>query len=166
MKPGHLLLIGAAFLSAGLQSAAAAQSAPAPAPQASERGVRSPVAFVRARFAQYERGEAPASWPEYAYSPRLAGLFAALDAAEGGEERIGFDWWIDGQDWQVDQVRLRPAWPGPGRMNVHARWRNFGSEQNGTFLFVRENGRWLLDDVVSHTSGWTLSILLEQAARS
>ena len=144
----------------GEEPARAQREAAAPA-----SGVRNPVAFVRARFAQYERGEPIDDWPEYAFSSRLRALFERLSVAEGGEERLGFDWWIDGQDWEVTKVRLTPAGPGRGRINVHARWRNFGSEQNGTFLFVREGGRWYLDDVVSHTSGWTLSILLEQAAR-
>jgi hypothetical protein len=131
---------------------------------ATQRGVRDPVAFVRARFAQYERGEPINDWTQQAYSRRLADLFDALGEAEGGEQRLDFDWWIDGQDWQIDQVRLRSAWNGRNRLNVHARWRNFGSAQSGTFLFVREEGRWYLDDVVSHTSGWTLSILLQQEA--
>jgi hypothetical protein len=134
-------------------------------PSAAVSGVRDPVAFVRARFAQYERGEAPTSFPDHVFSARLQALFDALSNVEGGEERIDFDWWVDGQDFQIDQVRLKPAWLGRNRFNVHARWRNFGSDQNGTFLFVREGGRWHLDDVVSHTTGWTLSILLEQAAR-
>jgi hypothetical protein len=158
----RLLLIGAALLAA---SPTIVPAQPAPPAQAAESGVRNPVAFVRERFARYARGDSPAPWPEYAYSQRLRRLFETLDAAEGGEERINFDWWVDAPDWQVDHVRLRPAWPARGRLNVDARWRVFGEERSGTFLFVRENGRWYLDDVASHTTGWTLSILLEQAAR-
>lgn len=155
MKKLTMMVIGAAL---SVASPAIAQPAPA------EQGVRDPVAFVRARFGGYARGDSPSPWPTYAYSPRLRGLFERLDEREGGEERINFDWWVDAPDWEIDRVRLKPAWLGRSRLNVHARWRVFGEERSGTFLFVRGNGRWLLDDVVSHTSGWTLSMLLEQAA--
>lgn len=156
-----LLLIAAALLA----TAPSAATQPASSPHAAEAGVRNPAAFVRERFARYARGDSPAPWPTYAYSARLHGLFEALDARAGGGERINFDWWVDAPDWQIDNVRLRSAWPGRGRLNVHARWRVFGEERSGTFLFVRENGRWYLDDVASHTTGWTLSVLLQQAAR-
>ena len=145
------VLLGAAILA--LSSTASAQ------------GFEDPVAFVRERFANYQRGEAPQSWPDRPYSPRLARLFELLAQEEGGEERIEFDWWVNGQDFELDAVEVVLEQDRGDRRTVLARWRNFGQADASRFLFVRRDGRWYLDEVISTTSDWRLSRVLRDAAR-
>jgi hypothetical protein len=132
---------------------------------AAAQGFVDPTAFVRERFAIYERGQVPQSWPDRPYSPRLARLFEALAAAEGGEERIDFDWWVNGQDFELAVVEVVLERSRGDRRTFLARWRNFGRADSSRFLFVRRQGRWFLDNVVNTTSGWRLSELLRDAAR-
>jgi len=134
-------------------------------PAVAAQGFDDPAAFVRERFAYYARGQVPQSWPDESYSPRLARLFERLDAAEGGEERIGFDWWINAQDFELGAVAVVIERSRGDRRTILARWRNFGRADSSRFLFVRRRGRWFLDDVVSATAGWRLSALLREAAR-
>ena len=132
---------------------------------AAAQGFDDPVAFVRDRFALYQGGEAPQSWPDRPYSPRLARLFERLAAAEGGEERIEFDWWVNGQDFELDAVEVVLEQGHGDRRTVLARWRNFGQDDASRFLFVRRAGRWYLDEVISTTSDWRLSQVLRDATR-
>ena len=132
---------------------------------AAAQGFDDPVAFVRERFATYQRGEVPQSWPDRPYSPRLARLFERLAAAEGGEERIEFDWWVNGQDFELDAVEVALEADRGDRRSVLARWRNFGNPDASRFQFVRWQGRWYLDEVVSLTSDWRLSQVLRDSAR-
>lgn len=148
MRGGHWLVAAAALVA----SPAAAQ------------GVEDPAAFVRERFAHYARGQVPQSWPDRSYSSRLDRLFERLDRAEGGEQRIDFDWWLNAQDFSIDSVEVVIERDRGDRRTVLARWRNFGRADSSRFLFVRRRGRWFLDDVINATSGWRLSALLHAAA--
>ncbi len=129
------------------------------------QGFDDPVAFVRERYARYQAGEVPQTWPDRPYSPRLARLFERLAAVEGGEERIEFDWWVNGQDFELDAIEVLLEQDRGDRRTVLARWRNFGQADASRFLFVRRDGRWYLDEVISTTSDWRLSQVLRDAAR-
>lgn len=129
------------------------------------RGVEDPRAFVEQRYAHYLGGRPPPSQhlDEYA-SERLTALVHSYDEAEGGEDRLGFDWWIDGQDWELSEVRVTQVEDASDRRTVIARFANFGRVSVNRFHFVRAHGRWFLDDVVNTSggAGWTLSALLRE----
>ena len=160
------------WMFAALLAAAAPHSAPAAPPasaaEAQARGVEDPRAFVQAQFDAYRTEVAP-EWPEHAYSERLRGLFAAYDAwARQHDDLVGsldFDWWINAQDWELRGVELHEEPEGPDRMTILARFDNAGRIDLNRFRFVRESGRWYLDDVVNghrDEEGWTLSQLLQE----
>ena len=164
---GKALMAIAAALAA-LNLAGASSAAPA-RHAAHARGVADPRAFVAQRYAGYRAGtdHIPPD-PVWAYSPRLAALFAAYDRWQHRHDdevgSIDFDWWINAQDWELSGVSVTEAANGPNARTVTARWTNSGRTDSSRFLFVRIGGRWYLDDAVNGTGhgdeGWTLSELL------
>jgi hypothetical protein len=162
-----------AAAAAALNLAGAAMAAPAHR-AAHLRGVDDPRAFVAQRFAGYRSGtdHVPPD-PVWAYSPRLAALFAAYNAWQRRHNdevgSIDFDWWINAQDWELSDVSATQANTGPNARTVTAHWRNSGRADSSRFLFVRLGGRWYLDDAVNGSGhgddGWTLSALLRHPAQ-
>jgi hypothetical protein len=170
--------MGKAFLAcaaavAALNAAGTAIAAPAHR-AAHARGVEDPRAFVAQRFAGYRSGtdHVPPD-PVWAYSPRLAALFAVYDRWQHRHHdevgSIDFDWWINAQDWELSGVAVTQADTGPNARTVTAHWRNSGREDSSRFLFVRIGGRWYLDDATNGSGhgdeGWTLSELLRNPAQ-
>jgi hypothetical protein len=157
----------------GWAANASAAHKPAAAPAATEtrRGVEDPRAFVAEVYEAYRAGPAePIEWPAYAYSDRLRALFDAYDAWTSRHEdlvgSLAFDWWVNAQDWELGEVEVGEAAVGADRRIVTARFTKAGRPDEIRFQFVRENGRWYLDDAVEGTGsgdgGWTLSALLQE----
>jgi hypothetical protein len=135
------------------------------------RGVTDPRAFVAQTLEAYRaHPDSPPPDATYAYSPRLARLFADYNRwARRHEDLVGsldFDWWVNAQDWEITNISVTQRDLAPDRREVTARWRNTDRDDASRFLFVRDHGRWYLDDVVngagSGDEGWTLSVLLQQ----
>ena len=133
------------------------------------RGVDDPRAFVTQIYHGYERDDPGSiSWPTYAYSPRLSALFHdyARFAHAGGAlvGTLDFDWWTNSQDWELRDVAVTERATGPNGRIVTARFRNGDRAEMIRFLFVRQHGRWYLDDAVQGSgrgsNGWTLSAVL------
>ena len=136
-----------------------------------QRGVEDPRAFVAQTYEGYRANpESPHPDPAYAYSDRLRGLFEAYEAwARSHDDLVGaldFDWWVNAQDWDIRQVSIIEHDFGPDRRVIEAHWTNIDRRDSTRFFFVRENGRWFLDDAVNGSGrggdGWTLSELLRQ----
>lgn len=150
--------------------AAPAGEAANAAPGRTTRGVEDPRAFVQGMFELYRAGpEAPIEWPVYAYSDRLKALFDGYDAwARQHDDLVGsldFDWWVNAQDWELRSVELSEERHGPDRRTVVARFDNAGRQDMSRFHFVRDGGRWYLDDVSNGDAardGWVLSQLLQE----
>lgn len=164
-------LAALAALGAPASLSAAAGQATTRLPDYRERGVTDPRAYVAETYAAYRRAaDEPGLGPEtdYAHSDRLRDLFEAHDAAQDGEraDPLDFDWWVNGQDWELGEVALAEEQDGPDRRTIVARFTNFGRATTSRFQFVRQSGRWFLDDIVNGTGsgdgGWTLSALLRQ----
>lgn len=153
----------------------AATSASQAAPAAAARGVDDPRAFVARTYAAYAR--APGSPPadqSFAYSPSLRALYDAYDAWQAQHQdlvgSVAFDWWTNSQDWgELVLLDLTEEPQGADRRTIVARFRNFDVENVTRFPFVRENGRWFLDDAVHGSGGgddgWTLSALLRERSQ-
>ncbi|HYD14116.1 MAG TPA: hypothetical protein VEC11_14815 [Allosphingosinicella sp.] len=129
-------------------------------------GVADPMAFVAARYGEYQHGNRTIALDSYA-STRLRRLLHAFDEAAGGEELDGADFWIDGVDWRLAglDLALEPR-RRPDRQTVTARFRNLSRPVLLRFHFVREGGRWFLDEVVRPgRRGWTLTGRLARRPR-
>ena len=145
----------------------AAPAAKAAQPAAAAHGVDDPRTFVAETYAAYRRSNStPPPDLDHAHSPRLKALFDAYEAAQTPDEvgSLDFDWWVNGQDWEISEPALTETNQGPGRRTIVARFTNMGTPQLNRFGFVRENGRWYLDDVLNESGGegWTLSALLRE----
>lgn len=169
---GKLLIALAALGACACSRAAPEQSANATQPEAAKaaapaaRGVEDPRAFVAATYAAYRASNTATPEVDYAYSPRLAALFRDYAAAQSPDEvgALDFDWWVNGQDWEISEPALTQSDQGPDRRLVTARFTNLGTAETIRFGFVRGNGRWYLEDVLggSGDEGWTLSALLSE----
>ena len=133
-------------------------------------GVEDPRAFVAATYAAYEReANAPPAEPTHVYSERLRDLFEAYETwARSHDDLVGsldFDWWANAQDWTISNVSIVEHSFGADRRVIEAHWTNYDRRDSSRFFFVRQDGRWFLDDVVNGgggDDGWTLSALLRE----
>ncbi len=136
-------------------------------PDYRERGVTDPRAYVAETYAAYRRAtDEPGQGPEtdYAHSDRLNRLFEVHDAAVDGvsPDALDFDWWVNEQDWRLSEVIITEERPDASHRIIVARFTNSGRMTTNRFQFIRQGGRWFLDDIVSasRAGGWTLSALL------
>ena len=138
--------------------------------QAQQRGVADPRAFVAATYARYQtQADTPPPDQSYAYSPRLRRLFASYDAWQRGHQdlvgALDFDWWTNAQDYVLSNLRLTEQRHSAGRRWIVARFDNGGRHDEIHFLFIRQGGRWFLDDAYEGPGGgggWMLSDLLQR----
>lgn len=153
------------MMMAGL--AIVAMAAPAAAQQP---GVDDPRGFVAATYASYARAaNAGPQEPTFAYSARLRALAAGYARVWEGGDLVGpldFDLWTNAQEWEISVPALDVADEGPDRRTITARFSNYGRESVNRFRFVRDGGRWYLDDIVNGSGGgddgWTFSAMLAE----
>jgi hypothetical protein len=100
-------------------------------------------------------------------SKRLAVLIDKEERCKARTREIcnlEFDVIVNGQDWELKGVRVELATLSDRRASVAARFTNIGTPQEIVYSFVRETGKWKLDEVASRTGPeterWTLSRLL------
>ena len=124
------------------------------------RGVADPIAFVAERYRLYQSGERGHGALADHASARLLRQLDGFEAAMGGQELDSLDVWIDDRDgWALSGLGLTLE-PGgaAGRQTITARFRNEGRPVLLRFHFVRERGRWYLDEVVKPgRGGWALT---------
>lgn len=123
-------------------------------------GVADPVAFMRARYAEYLGGTVRVLALDTYASARLRARLYAFDEAAGGQEVDSLDFWVgEPGEWSLTGLGLTLESPRhPGRQTVTARFRNGGRPVILHFRFVRARGAWYLDEVVRPgRRGWTLS---------
>ena len=136
-------------------------------------GVADPHAFVAATYRRYQAyPNRPPRDQNYAYSRRLSRLFAAYQVWQRAHiDEVGsidFDWWTNAQDYRLRNLTYRTIDEGPDLRWIVARFDNYDRHDEVRFRFVREGGRWFLDDAMEGTGsgdhGWTLSALLQNPA--
>jgi hypothetical protein len=100
--------------------------------------------------------------PEDFYTPRLDRIVKSEHKRSGGEVGcIDFDFWVNGQDFEIKGLEVTDGSKTPDRQTVIAKFNNLGSAEEIHFEFQRIAGRWLLDEVQSVKGmRWILSKLL------
>ena len=164
-----LLLVDGWGAAAAAQAAGKPGAAPPEAAVESERGVEDPRAFVAAMYEAYRHDENGPEMPAFAYSDRLRALFDAHQAWTATHDdlvgALDFDWWVNAQDWSIEDVRVTETRDRELRI-VSAHFTNDGRPDEIRFVFVRQGGRWFLNDAIEGTGsgdgGWRLSDLLQQ----
>lgn len=109
-----------------------------------------PRALIEAVYAPYLADSIPDGESDWR-SERLNALYEA-DAArtpEGEIGALGFDPYINGQDWTITELSIgEPVLEGD-RGTVSVTFRNFDVEQTLVYSIVREADGWKVDDVES-----------------
>jgi hypothetical protein len=97
--------------------------------------------------------------PEDIYTARLAKLFRDdRRKAKGEVGCLDFFFWANGQDWAISDLTVTSADQGADRKTVTAKFMNIDRREEIRFDFLRNGGRWLLDEVHSAAATpWTLS---------
>ena len=101
--------------------------------------------------------------PDDIYSARLAKLFRDdRRKAKGEVGCLEILFWVNGQDYAISDLTVTSADHGPDRKTVTAKFMNIDRREEIRFDFLRNGGRWLLDEVHSTSATpWTLSGLLK-----
>ena len=145
---------------------ATAEAASSAAPvKPDDRGVADPSTYISSVYARYAASDPPAP-DNHPFSPDLRRLIDADRSEEqGGVGRLDFDYWIDGQDYEVEGVDVA-AIPqsDPARQVIVARFSNMGTEVVNHFHFQKLGSRWFIEDVrniAGPGGGWSLSGILK-----
>lgn len=91
--------------------------------------------------------------PEDIYTPRLAKLFA--EDRRRSKHEVGcvdFVFWVNGQDWTITNLTVTSSEDSRQQRTVIAKFQNMGTPEEIRFIFLRNSGRWLLDEVQSATA--------------
>ena len=126
-----------------------------------------PQAAIAGIYKAYQ--SAPAKGPDLGkvYSARLQALVDADAKAtpEGEVGKIDWDVFVDGQEWEIAELKIAVVSEDGDRAQVSASFENLGEPREMLFDLVREGGRWLVDDVQSLKPGgrWTMSKILTGA---
>jgi hypothetical protein len=83
-------------------------------------------------------------------SKSLAALFSKEDACvkKSGEIcALDWDFVIDGQDWEISNVKVGAPVIDGDKATVTATFRNFKSPCVNVYFFVREDGVWKVDEI-------------------
>lgn len=119
-----------------------------------------PAVWLRQIYDLYQRAETVTALANQATyriitrraSKSLAGLFRKNDACEKkshGICAIDWDFVIDGQDYHLSNVSVGPADIAGDTAKVTVSFRNFDSDCVNVYTFVREDGQWKVDDVLT-----------------
>jgi Protein of unknown function (DUF3828) len=103
---------------------------------------------------------------EGVYSERLQTLIDK-DEKETPEGEIGrIDWavFVDGQDWQLTELKIAIASQDATQAEVRASFKNFGQPRDLLYSLVLEDGHWRIDDIEETLKPrWTMSKILLDA---
>jgi len=101
------------------------------------------------------------------YSKALNALFAAAEAntPEDDVGPVDFDVFVNGQDYQLTELKIGDPVPEGDGVKVPVSLKNFDDPQSLVFHLVKESGSWRINDIESLTpdSSWKLSDLLTAA---
>lgn len=129
-------------------------SFPAAAQSASE-------AFVRGVYEAYVVAEkagkdAPDQLRASIYSARIRKQIAALKKACAKRNDLCLpdaDFLVDGQDYRISDIHVKEMSQQNDRARVEARFRNFDTAVVKIYSLVRENGRWVIDNIEDGQGG-------------
>jgi hypothetical protein len=128
-----------------------------------------PVALLTAIYKSYTDigpGENGVPGLPGVYSKRLQALIDKdeKETPEGDVGRIDWDLFVDGQDWQLTELKIVPGLKEATRAEVRATFKNFGEPRDILYTLVLEDGHWRIDDIQETLKPrWTMSKILLDA---
>ena len=130
-----------------------------------------PVRLITAIYKTYAEntpslgGDAEPGLP-HVYGKRLQALIDQdeKETPEGMVGRIDWDVFVDGQDWQLTELKIALVSKSATRAQVRATFKNFDHPSDMLFDLVLEDGHWRIDDVEKTLPPrWTMSKILTDA---
>jgi hypothetical protein len=120
------------------------------------------VTLITAIYKTYETDQAELP---HVFSKRLQALIDKDEKeAQGGVGRIGWDVFIDGQDWKLTELKITPVSQTSSQAQVRATFKNFDKPSDLLFDLVLEDGHWRIDDIQKTLKPrWTMSKILTDA---
>jgi hypothetical protein len=121
-----------------------------------------PVDLIVAIYKTYRTDNDHPGLPNV-YSRRLQDLLDTeqKNTPAGESGKIDWDVFIDGNDWQLSDVRVERVSQTGKRAQVRARFKNHNSPCENLFDLVHERGQWRIDDIQSmRKPRWILSKIL------
>ncbi len=128
-----------------------------------------PEALITAIYQTYTDiapGEDGVPNVEGVYSERLQALIDKdeKETPEGEVGRIDWDLFVDGQDWQLTELKIEPLSQSATQAEVRATFKNFGEPRDILYTLVLEDGHWRIDDIQETLKPrWTMSKILLDA---
>lgn len=128
-----------------------------------------PEALITAIYQTYTDiapGEDGTPNVEGVYSERLQALIDKdqKETPEGEVGRMDWDPFVDGQDWQLTELKIAPVSKEATQAEVRATFKNFGEPRDLRYTLVLEDGHWRIDDIQETLKPrWTMSKILLDA---
>ncbi len=129
-----------------------------------------PVALITAIYQTYTDitpGEDAVPDIQGVYSKRLQALVDKdeKETPEGEVGRIDWDVFVDGQDWQLTELKIVPVSKQATQAEIRASFKNFGEPRDILYTLVLDDGHWRIDDIQETLKPrWTMSKILLDAA--
>ena len=122
-----------------------------------------PKALLEALYSPYSQGDSFDwdKWDESVFrSAHLNELFEkdAAETPEGMVGRLDFDPYIDGQDYQITELKIGEAAIEGDTAKVEVTFKNFDTPDALTFTLVKEADGWKVDDVVNSNKDFPYSL--------
>jgi hypothetical protein len=89
----------------------------------------------------------------------------AKNTPPGDAGTIDWDVFVDGNNWELSNLRIALVARSGSNATVQASFNNFGRPRKLLFALIREQGEWRIDDITSMREGarWTMSKILTHA---
>lgn len=120
-----------------------------------------PKALLEALYVPYSKADFDwDKWDESSLrSAHLNELFAKdAKEANGDVGRLDFDPYIDGQDYQISDLKIGDAVIDGDAAKVEVTFKNFDTPDDLMFSLVKEADGWKIDDVVSSDKDYPYSL--------
>lgn len=121
-----------------------------------------PAALLKALYTPYSKGDDFdwSKWDEAQFRSKQLNELFDKDAkeADGDVGRLDFDPYIDGQDYQISDLKFGDASITGDTAKVEVTFKNFDLAEDLTFTLVKEADGWKVDDVSSANKDFPYSL--------
>lgn len=121
-----------------------------------------PKALLEALYAPYSKGDDFdwSSWDESVLRSKALNALFAADLKEAGDDegRLDFDPYVDGQDYQLSDLKIGDAAITGATAKVEVTFKNIDTAEDLHYTLVQEADGWKIDDVSSDNKDFPYSL--------